>query len=250
MARARFIDIGLLHLVCIFYYTSTTLIASPALAADLDSLPAAGYASAGSDSGSGLTNDRNFSKWQDELYASKLLHCLARFPLKQAAQRKKKGHPVLTGLMKTDEVSSAELGRAELSKDAYIYLSIAENDPYSLPANPDIPYLAAEAQYQDGSSSCIYNFPDGSWRVEGGFLDGTYACRKPDGVFIIQYADGSRAMVRATSYGGEILRADRTVTKFSKSANLLRISSSKFDQELEFVSDKAGLSYKIADGRL
>lgn len=137
----------------------------------------------------------------------------------------------------------------DLGKDMFLAFSVQGNDPYEMPENPDIPYVAAEAQFVDGSSSNIYKYPDHSWRITGGFLDGTYACQQADGLFIVQYPNGARGTMKMT--GGnmscEVLRPDNTVTTITRSGSgAYRVTNSKLGYMGDISPDTTGLSYEFA----
>ncbi len=153
----------------------------------------------------------------------------------------KKKHPILKGLA---HELSMEAG--DFSKDAAMAFSVGGKDFYEMPEHPDIPYIAAEAQFVDGSSSHMWKYPDGSLRVIGGFLDGTFACPQPDGLLIVQYPNGARGTMKLTENGGEIIRPDNTITTFTKAGQSMRIVNSKLGYMGDVTKDSTGLSYEFA----
>lgn len=170
--------------------------------------------------------------------------CQAQYPPNQSPPPApgKKNHPVIKGLKKE---LGMELG--DLGKDMFLAFSASGRDPYEMPAHPDIPYIAAEAQFVDGSYSHIYKYPDNSIRIAGGFLDGTYACPQPDGLFIVQYANGARGTMKITETGGEIIRPDNTVTTLTKvGQGSMRVTNSKLGYMGDITPDTTGLSYEFA----
>lgn len=167
--------------------------------------------------------------------------CQGQFPPFKAPGKKKK-HPILKGLGK--EIAT-EMG--DLGKDMFMAFSVQGNDPYEMPDNPNIPYVEAEAQFVDGSYSHVIKYPDGSIRISGGFLDGTYACPQPDGLFIVQYTNGARGTMKMTPAGGEVIRPDNTVTTFTKvGQGSMRITNSKLGYMGDITPDTTGLSYEFA----
>lgn len=174
------------------------------------------------------------------LYA-KPCHCKAEFAPGKSPQEEHPKHPILKGLKK-------ELGMEmdDMSKDAFMAFSVSGRDPYEMPDHPDIPYIAAEAQFVDGSSCHMWKYPDGSWRVAGGFLDGTFACKQPDGLFIVQYPNGARGTMKLTTEGGEIIRPDNTITTFTKAGEAMRVVNSKLGYMGDINKDRTGLSYEFA----
>lgn len=168
--------------------------------------------------------------------------CQAQYPPgKSPQQTKKSKHPILKGLGKE---LSMEMG--DLGKDTFMAFSVSGKDPYEMPDHPNIPYIAAESQFVDGSSSHMWKYPDGSYRVDGGFLDGTYACPQPDGLFIVQYPNGARGTMKITSSGGEIIRPDNTITTFTRAGQSMRIVNSKLGYMGDITKDSTGLSYEFA----
>ena len=168
--------------------------------------------------------------------------CKAQYsPGKSPQQTGKKKHPIIKGLA---HELSMEMG--DLGKDAFMAFSVSGKDPYEMPDHPDIPYIAAEAQFIDGSSSHMYKYPDGSWRVEGGFLNGTYACQQPDGLFIVQYPNGARGTMKFDGSSGEIIRPDNTITTFTQAGQSIRVVNSKLGFMGNISKDTTGLSYEFA----
>ena len=173
------------------------------------------------------------------LYA-KPCNCQAQNPSERLTGPQ--GKPkILKGLAKEMGTSFGDLG-----KDLILAFSVQGNDPYEMPANPDIPYIAAQAQLIDGSSADVWKYPDKSLRVSGGFLDGTYACPQADGLFIVQYTNGARGTLKVTGNGCEVLRPDNTLTTVTKSGSSgYRVSNNK----LGYMGDlnrTTGLDYEFA----
>ncbi|MBX9685754.1 MAG: hypothetical protein K2X27_03570 [Candidatus Obscuribacterales bacterium] len=173
---------------------------------------------------------------------SKPCTCQAQYPPnKSPEQTKKSKHPILKGLKNELAMEMGDLG-----KDTFMAFSVCGKDPYEMPDHPNIPYIAAEAQFVDGSSSHMYKYPDGSWRVDGGFLNGTYACPQPDGLLIVQYPNGARGTMKLTDNGGEIIRPDNTITTFTKAGQAMRVVNSKLGYMGDINKDTTGLSYEFA----
>lgn len=169
-------------------------------------------------------------------------NCQATLPPGQDPPTHNKKHPVLKGLGKELGMEMGDLG-----KDMFMAFSVSGKDPYEMPDHPNIPYVAAEAQFIDGSNSNLYKYPDGSWRVQGGFLDGTYACKQADGLFIVQYPNGARGTMKMTESSSEIIRPDNTVTTITKSGgNSYRVTNSKLGYMGDITPDSTGLSYEFA----
>lgn len=161
-------------------------------------------------------------------------------PPKNPNQKPK--HKILKGLGKELGMEMGDLG-----KDMFLAFSVSGKDPYEMPAHPDIPYVYAEAQFIDGSSSHIYKYPDTSWRVQGGFLDGTYACPQPSGAFIVQYPNGAQGTMKMTGNGAEIWRPDGTITTMTRTGdNAYRVVNSKLGYIGDVTPDTTGLSYEFA----
>ncbi len=170
--------------------------------------------------------------------------CQAQYPPGQSPPPPpgKKKHPIIKGLKKELGMEMGDLG-----KDMFLAFSVSGRDPYEMPAHPDIPYIAAEAQFVDGSYSHIYKYPDNSIRIQGGFLDGTFACQQPDGLFIVQYTNGARGTMKITETGGEIIRPDNTVTTLTKvGQGSMRVTNSKLGYMGDITPDTTGLSYEFA----
>jgi len=168
-------------------------------------------------------------------------NCQAQRLPGQTAPSKKK-HKILKGLGK-----ELGIGMSDLSKDLFLAFSVQGNDPYEMPENPNIPYVAAEARLIDGSVASLYKYPDHSWRIKGGFLDGTYACEQSDGLFIVQYTNGARGTMKRTGNGCEVIRPDNTVTTVSKSgSSAYRVSNSKLGYMGDINPDSTGLNYEFA----
>jgi len=154
----------------------------------------------------------------------------------------KQKHKILKGLGKELGMEMGDLG-----KDMFMAFSVQGNDPYEMPKHPDIPYIAAEAQFVDGSNSNLYKYPDESWRIQGGFLAGTYACKQADGLYIVQYPNGARGTMKMTETGCEVLRPDNTVTTISKAGGgSYRVHNSKLGYMGDISPDTTGLSYEFA----
>lgn len=172
----------------------------------------------------------------------KACNCQGQYPPNKSPQQTKKAkHPVLKGLRHELAMEMGDLG-----KDAFMAFSVSGKDPYEMPDHPNIPYIWAEAQFVDGSSSHMWKYPDGSWRVEGGFLNGTYACPQPDGLLIVQYPNGARGTMKLSEDGGEIIRPDNTITQFQKKGQSMRVVNSKLGYMGEVTQDSTGLSYEFA----
>lgn len=155
---------------------------------------------------------------------------------------KKKQHKILRGLGKELGMEMGDLG-----KDMFLAFSVSGKDPYEMPKNPNIPYVYAEAQFIDGSSSHIYKYPDSSYRVQGGFLDGTYACKQPTGEYVVQYPNGAQAAMHMDSEGARIVRPDNTVTTMSHvGSGNFRVVNSKLGYIGDVTPDTTGLSYEFA----
>lgn len=155
---------------------------------------------------------------------------------------KKKQHKILKGLGKELGMEMGDLG-----KDMFLAFSVSGKDPYEMPKNPNIPYVYAEAQFIDGSSSHIYKYPDSSFRVQGGFLDGTYACKQPSGEYVVQYPNGAQGAMHLTSEGAKIVRPDNTVTTMSHvGSGQFRVVNSKLGYIGDVTPDTTGLSYEFA----
>lgn len=173
---------------------------------------------------------------------SKPCNCQAQYPPNKSPQQTQKSkHPILKGLAKE---LSMEMG--DLAKDTFMAFSVSGKDPYEMPDNPNIPYIYAAAHFVDGSVSHMWKYPDGSFRVDGGFLDGTYACPQPDGLFIVQYPNAARGTMKVTGDGGEIIRPDNTITTFTRAGQKLRIANSKLGYMGDISKDETGLSYEFA----
>ena len=155
---------------------------------------------------------------------------------------KKKKHPILKGIHKELAMEFGDLG-----KDMFLAFSVSGKDPYEMPAHPDIPYVAAEAQFIDGSLSHIYKYPDGSWRVQGGYLDKTYACKlDDDGDYVVQYPNGAQGRMKSDGEGFSVYRPDHTVTTVSKAGQGYRVVNSKLGYIGDINPDTTGLSYEFA----
>jgi hypothetical protein len=155
---------------------------------------------------------------------------------------KKKQHKILKGIGKELGMEMGDLG-----KDMFLAFSVSGKDPYEMPKNPDIPYVYAEAQFIDGSSSHIYKYPDASFRVQGGYLDGTYACQQPTGEYIVQYPNGAQASMHMSPEGARIVRPDNTVTTMSHvGSGSFRVVNSKLGYIGDVTPDTTGLSYEFA----
>lgn len=180
-----------------------------------------------------------------QTYTAKLpCKCAAMLPpgVQPPTDPKKKKHKVLAGL-------KHELGMemGDLGKDMFLAFSVSGKDPYEMPAHPDIPYVWAEAQFIDGTSSHVYKYPDNSWRMQGGFLDGTYACAQADGSFLIQYPNGAQGKMKMFDNGAEIWRPDQTITTVTKTGdNAYRVVNSKIGYMGDITPDTTGLSYEFA----
>jgi hypothetical protein len=175
---------------------------------------------------------------------NKPCNCQASLPAQNpAAPPAKKKHKILKGLGK--ELS---IGMGDLGKDLVLALSVQGNDPYEMPENPNIPYIAAEAHFVDGSSCAVYRFPDRSLRIKGSYLDGTYACLQPDGLYIVQYSNGARGTMKITGEGCEVIRPDNTVTTVERkgSGSALRVSNNKLGYMGDVNKDETGLNYEFA----
>lgn len=175
---------------------------------------------------------------------SKQCVCKAMYPPGQDAppQKKKNGHHIIKGLGKEMGMEMGDLG-----KDMFLAFSVSGADPYEMPEHPDIPYIEAEAQFVDGSSSNILKYPDGSVRISGGFLDGTFACKQSDGLFIVQYPNGARGTMKMTGTGCEVIRPDNTLTTITRSGGgAFRVVNSKLGYMGDITPDKTGLSYEFA----
>jgi hypothetical protein len=154
----------------------------------------------------------------------------------------KQKHKILKGLGKELGMEMGDLG-----KDMFMAFSVQGNDPYEMPKHPDIPYIAAEAQFVDGSNSNLYKYPDESWRIQGGFLAGTYACKQADGLYIVQYPNGARGTMKMTETGCEVLRPDNTVTTITKAGGgSYKVNNSKLGYMGDISPDTTGLSYEFA----
>lgn len=164
--------------------------------------------------------------------------------LPNAQPQKKKKHKVLKALA---HEFSTEMG--DLGKDMALAFSVQGFDPYDMPENPNIPYVAAEAQFIDGSSSHIIKYPDQSLRVQGGFLDGTYACPQGEGgLYIVQYPNGAQGKLEMTpGVGAVIYRPDNTYTKITKTGSGgYRVENNKIGYMGDITPDTTGLSYEFA----
>lgn len=173
---------------------------------------------------------------------TKPCNCQAQFKSGKPPDTQHKKHKLLKAL-------GHELGMemTDLGKDMFMAFSVNGIDPYDgPPQNPKVPYVAASAQFINGNLSHMWKYPDGSWRVDGGFLDGTYACQQPDGLFIVQYPNGARGTMKLTSTGGEIIRPDNTITTFTQSGQSMRMVNSKLGYMGEVQKDSTGLSYEFA----
>lgn len=164
-------------------------------------------------------------------------------PQQQAQTQQKKKHKVLRAIGKELSVSLGDLG-----KDMALAFSVQGFDPYDMPENPNIPYVAAEAQFIDGSSSQIIRYPDKSIRVRGGFLDGTFACPMEDGLYVVQYINGAQSKMQLTpGVGAVVYRPDNSVTKITKTGSGgYRVENSKIGYMGDITPDTTGLSYEFA----
>lgn len=166
-------------------------------------------------------------------------------PQQQAATQKKKKHKVLRAL---GHELGTEMG--DLGKDMAMAFSVQGFDPYEMPENPNIPYVAAEAQFIDGSSSHIIKYPDKSIRIQGGFLDGTFACPTDDsGGYLVQYVNGVQSKMEITpGVGALVYRPDGTVTKIQKvgGSGGYRVENNKIGYMGDITPDTTGLSYEFA----
>ena len=137
----------------------------------------------------------------------------------------------------------------DLGKDMALAFSVQGFDPYEMPENPNIPYVAAEAQFIDGSSSQIIKYPDKSIRVRGGFLDGTFACPTDDsGGYLVQYINGAQSKMEMTpGVGAVVYRPDGTITKIQKTGSGgFRVENNKIGYMGDITPDTTGLSYEFA----
>ena len=134
----------------------------------------------------------------------------------------------------------------DLGKDMFLAFSVSGKDPYEMPDHPDIPYVSAEAQFIDGSWAHLIKYPDGSYRVQNGFLDGTYACPQDEDTFIVQYTNGARGLLKRVGSGVEIHRPDNTVTTVTPAGSAFRISNNKLGYMGDITPDSTGLSYEFA----
>lgn len=168
--------------------------------------------------------------------------CQAQYAPNKAPQPGgKKKYPVLKGLGKE---MSMEMG--DLGKDMFMAFSVSGKDPYEMPDNPDIPYIYAGAQLVDGSMIHVWKYPDGSFRAEGGYLDGTFACPQPDGLLIVQYPNGARGTLKINGSGAELIRPDNTITTVTQAGQSMRIVNSKLGYMGDLTKDSTGLSYEFA----
>lgn len=170
-------------------------------------------------------------------------NCQASGKISLADAKKASKHRVLKGLKKEFSMEMSDLG-----KDLFLAFSVGGADPYQMPADPNIPYVAAEAQFVDGSASNIVKYPDKSFRVEGGFLNGTYACSQEDGNYIVFYPNGAKGKLKPLADEGyEILRPDNTVTIVTKTGSgSYRMVNDKLGYMGDITPDTTGLSYEFA----
>lgn len=203
----------------------------------------AGWYGDGASSGSGQTQTAQTPASKENPLYLKECKCKAMLPPDAPPPPKtgKKKHKVLAGLGKEMAMEMGDLG-----KDMFIAFSVSGKDPYEMPSNPNIPYVAAEAQFIDGESSHLYKYPDGSYRMQGGFLDATFACQQEDGSYIIQYPTGARGTVQKTGDGVVIKRPDNTTTTVTEVGQSYRIVNSKLGYMGDITPDKTGLSYEFA----
>lgn len=175
-----------------------------------------------------------------EANADPVKTCMAAQP----APVKKKNKPIK--LLFKGLASEAGTDMHSMLQDSIFVFSAKDVDPYDKSAPTNKPYTAFEIRYVDGSAARLIRYPDNSYRIDGGFADGTIIAPNGPGTFIIAYPNGVRGKVVKSGTSVTIYRPDNTVTTVKKDmSGDYSIENSKLGFIGTARSDTEGMQYEF-----
>jgi hypothetical protein len=152
-------------------------------------------------------------------------------------------------LKKVFKAAGKELGTSfsDMGKDMVLVFSVQDVDPYSKSAPKDKPYLLTTIQWIDGTESKVIKYPDDSFKIEGGFVDGTVIVPKGKRTFTVKYPNGTEGTLESLGGGGsKIFRPDGSITTITKTmGGEYQISNDKIGFMGSAASDPTGLNFEM-----
>lgn len=192
----------------------------------------------------------NETMWQAEQWAmTKNSPWLS--PLDSDTEKKQHKGPVRSFFKAVAKGTAKELGESgkDLAKDMVLVFSVQDIDPYEKKGPPkNRAAIVLKFNMEDGSSSFLRRFPDGSYAMEDGFAHGTVLLpRKETGDYLVKYPNGARGrMVKDNQGNITIYRPDKTITTISKTGSGgYTAHNSKFGYMGEARGDDTGINYEL-----
>jgi hypothetical protein len=149
--------------------------------------------------------------------------------------------------------TAKELGTSlhHMGQDMVFVFSCQDDlDPYDKSAPPsDKPAIVLKFNLVDGTACYLRRFPDGSYAMEDGFVDGTVIVPDEKGTYLVKYPNGARGkLVRKTDGTIEVHRPDNSITTFSKtSSGGYTARNSTIGYMGEARPDRTGVHYELGE---
>ena len=172
-------------------------------------------------------------------------------PGEAVKQKEKHKGPVRSFTKAVVKGTAKELGTSfhNMGQDMmFVFSANDDYDPYEKGPPVDKPCIVLKFNLVDATSTYLRRFPDGSYCMEDGFVDGTVLIPESPTSFLIKYPNGAKGRMVRQGSTTKVYRPDKTVTTISKTpSGGYSVRNSSIGYMGEARPDRTGVHYELGE---